>query len=108
MMNSKTLVLRTPTHDNIEYKGDITILDKYIGQIYCEGLLTIKDTATVSGEVHTQSAHISGSFKGFLEVEKHVIFTDGSLFQGTLDAGSMLCSLKTTLIGDIRVKPRKQ
>jgi len=107
-MNSKALVLTEPTHRNIEHKGDIIISDEYVGLMHCEGHLTIKKTAVVSGEIHTQSAHISGVFKGFLEVEKHVIFTDGSLFQGTLDAGSMVCSLRTTLIGDIRVKPRKK
>ena len=74
-------------------------------RLYCEGRLTIQTDGSIIGEVHAQNAHISGDFKGFLEVQQYVIFTDGSRFEGTLDAPSMVCSLGTTLIGDIRVKP---
>ena len=67
-----------------------------------------RDKGTVIGEVHAQTAHVSGTFKGFLEAQQYVIFTDGSKFEGTLDTPSMVCSLGTTLVGDVRVKPHRQ
>ena len=107
-MSVKTLTIEHPTAKNIEHQGNIIIAAHYSGTLCCEGRLTIQKNGSIEGEVHTQTAHISGSFTGFLEVQQYVIFTDGSKFQGTLDAPSMVCSLGTTLIGDIRVKPHRQ
>ena len=100
-----TLEIQTPTQGNVDHAGDVIISSEYSGTLYCEGKLTIQSNASVNGEFHTQTAYVFGSLKGFLEVQKHVIFTDGSKFEGILDAPSMVCSLGTTLIGDIRVKP---
>ena len=106
-MGVKTLHIGYPTTENLEHSGDIIITSHYSGTLYCEGRLTVQNNGYVEGEVHAQTAHIAGSFKGFLEVQQYVIFTDGSKFEGTLDAPSMVCSLGTTLVGDIRVKPQK-
>ena len=107
-MSVQTLTIEYPTNKNLEPSGDIIIASHYSGTLYCEGRLTVQKNGSVDGEVHTQNAYISGSFRGFLEVQQYVIFTDGSKFEGTLDAPSMVCSLGTTLIGDIRVKPHNQ
>ena len=107
-MNTTTLTIGSPTQQDIEHAGDIIISSEYSGTLHCEGKLTIQKNGLVNGEVHAQTAHISGSFIGFLEVQQYVIFTDGSKFRGTLDSPSMVCSLGTTLIGDIRVKPHRQ
>ena len=107
-MSVQTLTIDYPTNQNLEYAGDIIIASQYSGTLYCEGRLTIQTNGSIVGEVHAQNAHISGAFTGFLEVQQYVIFTDGSKFEGTLDAPSMVCSLGTTLVGDIRVKPHNQ
>ena len=107
-MGVKILTIESPTNKNLEHPGDIIIASNYSGTLYCEGILTVQKNGFVDGEVHAQIAHISGSFKGFLEVQQYVIFRDGSKFEGTLDAPSMVCSLGTTLVGDIRVKPHRQ
>ena len=107
-MGVKTLTIEHPTAKDIEHPGNIIIATHYSGTLCCEGSLTIQKNGSIEGEVHAQTAHISGSFKGFLEVQQYVIFTDGSKFEGTLDAPSMVCSLGTTLIGDIRVQPHRQ
>ena len=107
-MSTKILTIGSPTREDIEHAGDIIISSEYSGILYCEGKLTIQNKGIVNGEVHAQTAHISGSFKGFLEAQQYVIFTDGSTFEGTLDTPSMVCSLGTTLIGDVRVKPQRQ
>ena len=106
-MGVKTLTIGNPTTENLEHPGDIIIASHYSGTLHCEGRLTVQKDGMIEGEVHAQTAHISGSFKGFLEVQQYVIFTDGSKFQGTLDAPSMVCSLGTTLVGDVRVKPQR-
>ena len=107
-MSTKILTIGSPTRQDIEHTGDIIISSEYSGILHCEGKLTIQNKGKVNGEVHAQKAHISGSFEGFLEAQQYVIFTDGSKFEGTLDTPSMVCSLGTTLIGDVRVKPHRQ
>lgn len=107
-MNTTILTIGSPTHQDIEYAGDIIIASEYSGTLHCEGKLTLQKSGVINGEVHAQTAHIAGSFKGFLELQQYVIFTDGSKFEGTLDTPSMVCSLGTTLIGDVRVKPHRQ
>ena len=107
-MGTKILTIGSPTQQDIEHAGDIIISSEYSGILHCEGKLTIQDKGTVIGEVHAQTAHVSGTFKGFLEAQQYVIFTDGSKFEGTLDTPSMVCSLGTTLVGDVRVKPNRQ
>jgi len=107
-MSVQTLIIEYPTTQDLDHAGDVIIASHYTGTLYCEGRLTIQTNGSIIGEVHAQNAHISGTFKGFLEVQQYVIFTDGSKFEGTLDAPSMVCSLGTTLIGDIHVKPHTQ
>ena len=107
-MSTKILTIGSPTRQDIEHAGDIIIASEYSGILHCEGKLTIQNKGEVNGEVHAQTAYISGSFKGFLEAQQYVIFTDGSKFEGTLDTPSMVCSLGTTLIGDVHVKPHRQ
>lgn len=92
---------------SICHPGDVIVRTPFNGQIICEGRLTIEKQASVSGEVHTRTAHIHGAFTGLLEVTDHVIFSSGATFQGVLDAKAMLCPLDTTLIGDIRIEPSK-
>ena len=101
------LTIDSPTQGDIEHNGDVIILSEYRGTIHCESTVYIKANATAQGEVHTQNAHIMGSFNGFLEVRERVIFTGGSHFERILDAANMVCSLGTTIIGEIRVTPNK-
>ena len=103
----KPLTIDIPTQGDIEHNGDVIILSDYQGTIHCESTVYIKPNAVAQGEIHTQSAHIMGYFNGFLEVRERVIFTDGSHFEGILDASNMVCSLGTTIIGEIRVTPNK-
>ena len=97
----------THTNSDICHSGDVIVRSHFDGQIICEGLLIIEKQASVSGEIHTQTAHIHGCFTGLLEAREHVIFSSGATFQGVLDAKAMLCPLDTTLIGDIRIEPSK-
>lgn len=107
-MSTNVLTIGSPTMRDIEHAGDIVISSQYSGILHCEGTLTLQKSGVINGEVHAHTAYISGSFKGFLELQQYVIFTDGSKFEGTLDTPSMVCSLGTTLVGDIRVKPHRQ
>ena len=85
-MSVQTLTIEYPTHQNLEHAGDIIIASHYAGTLYCEGRITIQTNGSIVGEVHAQNAHKTGTYKGFLEVKQYVIFTDGSKFEGTLDA----------------------
>ena len=103
-----TLQVLVPTTQNIEHEGNIVVRSHLKGNIHCEGALIVEVDASVHGEVHVASAQIFGTVKGFLEVRERVIFTDNSYFEGILDATSLVCSAKTTLIGEIRVTPNKR
>ncbi len=102
----KPLQLLEDVHQDLDYAGDIVIHSTYRGTIFCEGTLTVKATGAIIGEIHTQRAHIFGCVKGFLEAKEHVIFTGGSHFEGTLDAGNLVSALNCTIIGEIRVTPK--
>ena len=101
----KPLQILEETNQDIDYAGDIIVHTTYRGTIFCEGTLTVKVKGSIVGEVHTQRAHIFGCVKGFLEAQEHVIFTGGSHFEGTLDAGNLVSALNCTIIGEIRVTP---
>ena len=73
-MSAQTLIIEYPTNQNLDHNGDIIIASHYTGTMYCEGRLTIQTDGSIIGEVHAQNAHISGDFKGFLEVQQYVIF----------------------------------
>ncbi len=77
------------------------------GLIMCEGTLTIQQDGSFHGEAHVENANIKGTFDGFLEVQERVIISSGARFSGILDAQSMLCSLDSEVIGEIRVIPTK-
>ena len=100
-------MIDVPTQGDVEHNGDVIIINEYRGIIHCESTVYIKENATVFGEIHTQKAHVMGYFNGFLEARERVIFTDGSRFEGILDTSNMVCSLGTTIIGEIRVTPNK-
>ncbi len=101
----KPLKILEETNRDIDYAGDVIVSNTYRGTMFCEGTLFVNAKGTIIGEVHAQRAHIVGCVKGFLEAKEHVIFTGGSHFEGTLDAGNLVSALNCTIIGEIRVTP---
>ena len=102
-----TIRITNATEEDINHTGNIVIDSSLKGLIMCEGNLTIQQNGSFQGEAHVENANIKGSFHGFLEVQERVIFSSGARFNGILDAQSMLCSLDSEMIGEIRVIPTK-
>ena len=100
-----TTEINHPTQKDLIIEGNLMVNSHLKGTIYCDGTCIITEHGILEGELHTQRAHISGQFQGFLEVKEHVIFRDGSKFNGVLDASSMVCSLQTEIVGELRVRP---
>ena len=57
---------------DINIKGDLLIYGKVIGNIHCEGLLTMNESSVVEGNISTCDALVNGQIDGDLLVTKKV------------------------------------
>ena len=76
---------------NSEHQGELSIEGNaridglFIGNIYCEGDITIGVQGRVKGNIQCVNAEISGTFEGNLQVFNRCILFSNAQFSGLLD-----------------------
>ena len=88
---------------DINIKGDLLIYGKVIGNIHCEGLLTMNEGSVVEGNISTCDALVNGRIDGDLSVIKKACLNKKSKLLGNLKTSILIVHEGASLNGKCAV-----
>jgi len=92
---------------NLKFSGELTFEGKLDGEIQTDGVLTLGDTAVVSGNINAQSVVVRGKITGNVNAkEKIEIKAKAELF-GDIRATKLVIEEGVTYVGKTEVNPNK-
>lgn len=92
---------------NLKFVGELTLDGKLEGEIQTEGVLTLGESAVVTGNINAQSVVVRGKVNGNINArEKIEIKSKAELF-GDIRATKLVVEEGVTFVGRTEVNPNK-
>ena len=92
---------------NLKFSGELTFDGKLEGEIHTDGVLTLGDSAIVTGNVNAQNVIVRGKITGNITAkEKIEIKAKAELF-GDIRAAKLAVEEGVTFVGKTEVNPNK-
>ena len=105
--SKNTLASDVEIKGNLKFSGELTFDGKLDGEIHSDGLLTLGDSAVVSGNINANTVVVRGKITGNINAkEKIEIKTKAELF-GDIRAAKLVVEEGVTFVGKTEVNPNK-
>jgi cytoskeletal protein CcmA (bactofilin family) len=105
--SKNTLASDVEIKGNLRFSGELAFDGKLEGEIVSDGVLTLGDSAVVSGNINAQTVVVRGKVTGNINAkEKIEIKTKAELF-GDIRAAKLVVEEGVTFVGRTEVNPNK-
>lgn len=92
---------------NLKFSGELTFEGKLDGEVNTDGVLTLGDTAVITGNINAQSVILRGKITGNVNAKEKIdIKTKTELF-GDIRASKLVIEEGVTYVGKTEVNPNK-
>jgi cytoskeletal protein CcmA (bactofilin family) len=92
---------------NLKFTGELTFEGRLEGEIQSDGVLTLGDSALVTGNINAQSVIVRGKVTGNINAKEKIEIKAKSELFGDIRASKLVVEEGVTFVGKTEVNPNK-
>ena len=92
---------------NLKFSGELTFEGKLDGEVNTDGILTLGETAVVSGNINVQSVVVRGKITGNINAKEKIELKAKTELFGDIRATKLVIEEGVTFVGKTEVNPNK-